>query len=82
MQQNPDFIAALQGLPGEQDGALLGLCGIRRRGHRGWLLLGRLGDRRQCPGDGSKLGRAGAPGAGRGGVRRPLHGRAGRRASS
>ena len=73
-----DSIAALPSVPGKQGGAVLGLRGIRPCRHHRRLLLGRLDDRRHCPGDGGRFGRTGAPGAGCGGVRRPLHGRAGR----
>src|SRR5687767_11362007 len=38
----PDSIAALPTVPSEQDGAVLGLRGIRRSRHRGRLFLGRL----------------------------------------
>ena len=44
-----DSIAALPTVPAEQGGAVLGLRGIRRCRHHRRLLLGRLGDRRQCP---------------------------------
>ena len=56
--------------------AVLGLRGLRGGRDRGRLHLGRLGDRRHRPGDGRAVGGAGAPGAGLGGLRRPLHGRA------
>ena len=53
--QNQTLSQRFERLPGEQGGAVLGLCGIRHCRHRRWLLLGRLGDRRQCPGDGGRL---------------------------
>ena len=74
----PNSIAALPTVPGEQGGAVLGLRGIHQFRHHRRLLLGRLGDRRQCREDGGKVGRRGAPGAGCRRMRRPLHGRAGR----
>ena len=52
---SPKSIAALPTVPAEQDGALLVLRGVRRPRHHSWLLLGRLDDRRHCPGDGGRL---------------------------